>query len=106
LRNDSLGEVAVLAESTAGLACDYDALRGAQVALASAAAELDAAGRAPSGDHGEAAGLLAVLVAALSESAARLVAEGKVLGLGVRVAATGLAATDAEQALRFVEVGP
>jgi len=46
-----------------------------------------------------------VLLAGLTETAARLVAEGKVLGLGIRVASTGLEATDAEQALRFVEVG-
>ncbi|CAI9416565.1 hypothetical protein [Nocardioides sp. T2.26MG-1] len=94
-------------EPTTGLACDYGALRSAEVALASAAADLDAVGAlVPSGDQGEADGLVAVLLAVLTETAARLVTEGKVLGLGIRVASAEIETADAEQALRFVEVGP
>lgn len=93
-------------ESTAGLACDHSALRDAEVALASAAGDLDAAGASvPSGDLADAQGLVAVLLTGLMETSARLVAEGTVLGLGIRVASTGLQAADAEQALRYVEVG-
>lgn len=94
-------------DPSAGLACDYGALRAAEVAIASAAAELDAAGGViPTGDLGEAEGLVAVLLTGFTETAARLVAEGKVLGLGIRVASAEVESTDAEQALRFVEVGP
>lgn len=86
--------------------CDHRALRDAEAALVSAAADLDAAGvSVPAGDLAEAQAVVAVLLAGLMETSARLVGEGKVLGLGIRVASAGLAATDAEQALRFVEVG-
>ncbi len=94
------------AEPTAGLVCDHSALRGAEAALVSAASDLDAVGvSVPGGDLADAQAVVAVLLAGLMETSARLVAEGKVLGLGIRVASAGLAATDAEQALRFVEVG-
>ena len=96
----------MFADPAGGVACDYGALRGAETALASAAADLDGAGAlVPAGDHGEAAALVAVLLATLSETAARLVTEGKVLGLGIRVASGEVETTDADQALRFVEVG-
>lgn len=104
-RTDHSG-VAVHAESTAGLACDHGALRSAEAALVSTASDLDAVGASvPAGDLADAQAVVAVLLAGLMETSARLVAEGKVLGLGIRVASAGLAATDAEQALRFVEVG-
>ena len=97
----------MLPDPPAGLACDYAALRAAEGALASTAADLDAVGAlVPTGDHGEAEGLVTVLLAVLTETAARLVTEGKVLGLGIRVASAEVEATDAEQAMRFVEVGP
>lgn len=96
----------MLAEPTAGLVCDHSALRDAEAALVSAATDLDAVGGSvPAGDLADAQAVIAVLLAGLMETSARLVAEGKVLGLGIRVASAGLAATDAEQALRFVEVG-
>ena len=96
----------MLAESTAGLVCDHSALRDAAAALVSAPADLDGAGASvPTGDLADAQGVIAVLLAGLMETSARLVAEGKVLGLGIRVASAGLDATDAEQAVRFVEVG-
>lgn len=93
------------AEPTAGLVCDHSALRDAEAALVSAAAGLDATGASvPAGDLAEAQAVVAVVMACLMETSARLVAEAKVLGLGIRVASAGLEATDAEQALRFVEV--
>ncbi|WP_296604443.1 hypothetical protein [Nocardioides sp.] len=92
-------------EPTAGLVCDHSALRAAEAALASAASELDAVGASvPAGDLADARAVIAVLLASLMETSARLVAEGRALGLGIRVASAGLAATDAEQALRLVEV--
>lgn len=88
------------------VAADFGALHGAEVSIAGAASDLDGVGAdVPGGDFGEAAALVANLLAAYTEVAAQLVTEAKILALGVRVASGGMSTSDLEQAVDFMEIG-
>lgn len=86
---------------------EYAAQHSAEVGLTTAADRLDSVGaKTPDdGDLGEAAAVVASIVATFTEAAASLVTEAKVLALGIRVASTDMAQTDAEQAVDFIQVG-
>jgi hypothetical protein len=89
------------------LSVDYSALARAGTVLTEAGSHLDACGStAPaSGDTGDAAALIAAMFSGFADSAGKLVGEASVLGAAVQVCSSGLASTDAEQAVAVLRGG-
>lgn len=83
----------------------YAAQSGAEIGIAAASDELDAVGaQMPDGDYGEAGAVVATIMGVFADTAAQLVTEAKVISLGVRIATGYMSATDAQQAVDYVQV--
>jgi hypothetical protein len=57
------------------------------------------------GNYGDAAGLMAVLLAAYADAGARLAAEASLLGEVVEVCSSGMQTVDADQAVQILRTG-
>jgi hypothetical protein len=89
------------------LTVDYAALGRAATELTGVGGALDATGGgAPTGGNsGDAAALIAQLLAIFADAAAIIMAETSVVASAVEVCSSGLASTDAEQAVTILTTG-
>lgn len=99
--------VAIAADGGGNVAVDYAALERTAHALADAGETLDGCGDTtpPGADQGDAAALVAAMLAAFTDTAAQVVAESSIIGAAVEACASGLASTDADQAVAVLTAG-
>ena len=99
--------VAIAADGGGNLAVDYAALAHAATVLADAGETLDGCGATtpPEADQGDAAALVAAMLAAFTDTAAQVVAETSIIGAAVEACASGLASSDADQAVAVLTAG-
>lgn len=98
--------VAVATGGGGNLAVDHHALAHAAVRLSDVAVALDRCGDdTPHGNTGDAAVLVATVLAAFSDVGAQLVAEASIIGAAVESCSAGLASVDADQAVAVLGTG-